>query len=378
MLEGQIAFTMESSHFQNNVTSGLNLISTDWEQEEMTSRYTFMEEVKTFTLFKIANFINTYWFPVLVPIGLIGNILSFIVMIKPNNRKMSTCIYMAAISINDNLLMVLCCYDYLVSALQMHKRNLLECQLISVVFLFTLQNCTYLILAMTMDKYIAIKWPHRAAAYSTPGRTKWIVVGLCLCVFIYNIPHLFLSRVIGGQCFAYSVDKLITKVYSWLSFVLNAVIPFTLLIHMNYVIVKTVRNSHKMHGSSGIVTRQAAMESAENQLTVMLLLVTTLFFILLCPTYIRFIYLLLTEQDTPRQYAVSMFLYQVTSKLYTTNSGINFLLYCISGQKFRNDLKEILSCSSATNHSSPANKHGIHSNCTELSFISTIKSGCRA
>ena len=163
---------MESTRFQNNFTSDLNLVSTDWKQEEMTSRDTFMEEARSFTLFKIANFINTYWFPVLIPIGLTGNSLSFIVMIKPNNRKMSTCIYMAAISINDNLLMLLCCYDYFVSALQVHERSLIECQWISVVFLFALQNCTYLILVMTIDKYIAIKWPHRAATYSTPGRTK--------------------------------------------------------------------------------------------------------------------------------------------------------------------------------------------------------------
>ena len=39
-----------------------------------------------------------------------------------------------------------------------------------------------------------------------------------------------------------------------------------------------------------------------------------------------------------------MLFYQVTSKLYFTNSGINFFLYCISGQKFRNDLKELLGC----------------------------------
>ena len=368
---------MESTCFQNNVTSGLSLVVTDWKQDEMTSRDAFMDEVRSFTLFKIASFINTYWFPVLIPIGLTGNSLSFIVMIKPNNRKMSTCIYMAAISINDNLLTILCCYDSLVSAFQVHERNLIECQLISVVFLFTLQNCTYLILAMTVDKYIAIKWPHRAATYSTPGRTKWIVVGLCVCVFIYNIPHFFLSRVIGGQCFAYSVDKLITKVYSWLSFVLNAIIPFTMLIHMNYVIVKTVRNSGKMYIANGIRKRSATMKSAESQLTIMLLLVTTLFFILLCPTYIRFIYLLLTEQDTPHQYATSMFLYQVTSKLYTTNSGINFLLYCISGQKFRNDLKEILCFSDTTSGSFPGSKNESQTNGTELSSIQTITSRCK-
>ena len=85
-----------------------------------------------------------------------------------------------------------------------------------------------------------------------------------------------------------------------------------------------------------------AMKSAENQLTIMLLLVTTLFLILLIPTYIRFIYLTFLERDTPSKYASAMLIYHVTHKLYHSNSGINFFLYCISGRKFRNDLKEIL------------------------------------
>ena len=65
----------------------------------------------------------------------------------------------------------------------------------------------------------------------------------------------------------------------------------------------------------------------------MLLLVTTLFFILLCPTYVRFIYLLFASRDTPLAYANSTFLVEVTYKLYASNSGINFFLYCISGKK---------------------------------------------
>ena len=53
-------------------------------------------------------------------------------------------------------------------------------------------------------------------------------------------------------------------------------------------------------------TRRKTMKTAENQLTIMLLLVTTLFFILLCPTYVRFIYLLFANRDTPLAYAISM------------------------------------------------------------------------
>ena len=320
---------MASTSLHKYGTSSIDNFTTGGEEAKMTTEDTFMAEVEAFTIYKIADFINIYWYPVLIPIGVVGNTLSFMVMIKPNNRKMSTCIYMAAISINDNLMMYVSLHDYLVSAIQIHKWNSIECLIIGLVFLFALQNCTYQVAAMTVDKYIAIKWPHRAATYSTPRRAKMIAVGVYVFALICNIPNFFLIREIGGQCVAYSIKSLIAKVYSWFSFVLNAIIPFTLLIHMNYVIVKSVRESrhmfrHNQTASQGTGRRQKTMKSAENQVTIMLLLVTTLFLILLWPTYFRFIYLSLAKRDTPLEYAKLMLLYQVTAKLYITNIGINF------------------------------------------------------
>ena len=145
---------------------------------------------------------------------------------------------------------------------------------------------------------------------------------------------------------------------------------------MNYVIVKTVRNSRKSfrdnEGIAGMEKRQNTMKSAENQLTIMLLLVTTLFLILLCPPYFRFIYLVFAKRDTPRDYAKSMIIYEITSKLYLSNSGINFFLYCLSGKKFRNDLKEILccfgfSCPSVTERKDGSRSNEISSVCTRTS-----------
>ena len=352
--------------------------ATEWDETEATTKDTFMEEVKTYLTFKIATYIADYWFPILVPIGWFGNTLSFIIMLKRNNRRISTCVHMAAISVNDNIMMYLCLHVFLVAAMEVHGWNPVECKFVAFGALFALQNCTFLILSMTIDKYIAIKWPHRAATYSTPKRARLISVTVYVCAFIYNIPHFFLSSTVGTQCLAYAISSTLTSVYSWFSFVLNAIIPFTLLIHMNYVIVKTVRNSRKMFGTNtgnntegsgrGMDTRQKTMKSAENQLTIMLLLVTTLFLILLCPTYFRFIYLVFAKRDTPFEYAKSMLLYQVTAKLYTSNSGINFFLYCISGQKFRNDLKEIL-CYCCKSRLSVSGRKDESSSATEMSSI---------
>ena len=89
-----------------------------------------MDEVETYMTFKIANYINMYWFPVLIPIGLVGNTLSFVVMMKPTKRKMSTCIYMAAISINDNLTMLFTLYFWLVYGIKTYEVHPRECETI--------------------------------------------------------------------------------------------------------------------------------------------------------------------------------------------------------------------------------------------------------
>ena len=173
---GKFYLIMESDRLDKNVTSVFNLMTKGQEEEDM-DEYLFMEEVKTLTTFKIATVLVNYWFPLLVPIGFVGNTLSFIVMIKPNNRNVSTCIYMAIISINDNLMMYLCIHVFLVFVPKTHKWHPIECSIIGFLVLYALQNSTFQIIAMTLDKYIAIKWPHRAASYSTPRRATLIAVG---------------------------------------------------------------------------------------------------------------------------------------------------------------------------------------------------------
>ena len=65
------------------------------------------------------------------------------------------------------------------------------------------------------------------------------------------------------------------------------------------------------------VGRQKAMKHNENQLTIMLLLVTTLFLILMIPTYIRFLYTTFVMRDTPAKDVSVVFFYHL-SQSFTT------------------------------------------------------------
>ena len=335
---------------------------------ETNTQDTFLLEAETFMTYKVAKLLDNYWFPVLIPLGLVGNSLSFLVMIRPSNRKVSTCIYMVAISINDNAMMMWAFRSWYLYTFKRYYPE--QCKLTVFTSLLILQNSTFQILAMTIDKYIAIKWPHKAATYSTSKRAKIMILSILTFVILYNLPHIFFTSVITGKCYAYSLKSILTKIHSWSSFVLNAVIPFTLLIHMNYVIVKTVRNSRKMfrtnNGTVGVERRDKTMKSAENQLTTMLLLVTTLFLILLLTTYIRFIYAAFVSSDTPSKFATSMLIFEISYNSYVTNSGINFFLYCVSGQKFRTDLKETV-CGISRSCYVPMNSSGHSNSCSTIS-----------
>ena len=224
---------------------GLNFSSTGSRSElnssasEEATRDAFMKEAETYLTFAIAEYLNKYWFPILVPIGLVGNTLSFLVMIKPNNRKVSTCIYMAAISVNDNVMMCLVIHQWLIGT-RIHRLKSLECHVTAYLVSVTLQNASFQVLAMTVDRYIAIKWPHKAAVYNTPKRALISITVIYICVIIFNLPNIFFSKLIGNECIGYVTGGIVAKVHAWFSLTLNALIPFSLLIYMNSVIVHQV------------------------------------------------------------------------------------------------------------------------------------------
>ena len=332
-----------------NVVSTLAVNNSNHNNESITHQMDFMEAAQRYTSYQIAMYINKFYFPILVPIGLVGNTLSFLVMIKPSNRRLSTCVYMAAISVNDNLMMCMAFHDWLVSVPKTHPWHLWECKMSAYLTMFCLQNSTYQVLTMTIDKYIVIKWPHKASVLSTPRRAKMVALGICTYSLVYNIKHLITFTTFNGECMAYNREGLVNAIFSWMGFIFTGVIPISLLAYMNSVILRTVRKSGNIFTNGGdslefSKVRKKTMKSAENQLTIMLLLVTMLFLVLLIPTYIRYLYLTFVDSSTPRGYANIVLFSQVTYKLYTTSNGINFFLYCISGKRFRNDIKELVSC----------------------------------
>ena len=78
--------------------------------------------------------IHTYWLPILVPVGFVGNILSILVMTSKQNIKISCCVYMSILAIVDNIMLCVATEFWFVIIGYPRNRYIWECKMIDFIF----------------------------------------------------------------------------------------------------------------------------------------------------------------------------------------------------------------------------------------------------
>ena len=187
------------------------------------------------------------------------------------------------------------------------------------------------------------------------------IMFLTIFSVLYNIPHAFITSNSGRNCNAYGKagDLIHGELYYWLSFILNFVLPFVLLLTMNSFIIHALRKRHlkfsvkkTSNEGQGLDEGQSSKNrTSEPQIYVTLLLVTFSFLILMAPPYMYVLVLHILSIDYNKStysYAAYYLSYQVVQKSYFTNYGINFFLYVMSGKKFRTELLKLFKCNKKT------------------------------
>ena len=279
-------------------------------------------------------------------------------MTMKHNRHLSTCVYMSIIAVNDNIVLSLNFHRWLVENTAFSIYTDTGCRaIIYLVHVFGGFGA-YEIVLMTLDKVIAIKLPHKSALLCTAKRAKIFSIINLLTMTIFYLPNLDFSKSVGkGDCARYVKEGWYVTAYSYMSIIVTPVVPVSLLFVMNIIIIKTVWKSQRMRYINR--TGQDKTKGTEVQLTIMLILVSSLFVILLLPFEIREIYYtIFSKAETPKQFAIFIFVFDVTYELYNINYGINFYLYFISGTKFRRDLLNIFGITLRHNRATANNSTG--------------------
>ena len=110
-----------------------------------------------------------------------------------------------------------------------------------------------------------------------------------------------------------------------------------------FLVSGVVGSENKGQGQNADHT--AKMKSSENQMFVLLLLVSFAFLICSISHYSLLLYInLVYYRKSPPLLAGFHLFHSIGQKAYYTNYGINFYLYIISGQKFRSDVVNLFKC----------------------------------
>ena len=320
---------------------------------------------------------------------------------RPKNRASSCYLYMAVLAVSDNCLMVLAAYYWLISEVLPKGFTEWECKILVWLFQTLTTLGTWLVVVMTIDRSIAIRMPLKASALLQPNRAYLIIAILVALILIYSSPHVLYTSVLATRqsCAGFTTGSgLFGLVYSWANLFINCLLPFSTIFVLNSMIISKIlerkyalgrysqegtdegqKHSREIVAATNPAfspeegctvwvddceaersfpykkakdptikgkTNGGKLNASERQLIVMLMLVTFSLLILTLPQYIRYtVYEFLNFRDRPESFALYVMMFHITQKMYYTNSAVNFFLYCISGSRFRADLRESLTCS---------------------------------
>ena len=199
----------------------------------------------------------------------------------------------------------------------------------------------WLLIVFTIFRVIAVYLPHKANVYCTRKRA-FIVVGVTLTVScivnLDSILHVQYSQNSNGKkC---SRDKYYKFYTQWVMLVIMSVIPFIVLVIGNILIIyKIVTYSIKRKRMSN------DMKSNDSQsMTAMLISISVLFLV----TQVPAILINILKQNLDLDSVTKEYLYgfAVTETVFRLlkwcNHGMNFVCYCISGERFRHELFAML------------------------------------
>ncbi|KAL8616319.1 hypothetical protein ACOMHN_056262 [Nucella lapillus] len=327
--------------------------------------------------------------PIFIIMGTVGNLLSFIVLRCRAMVKVSSYQYLASLAIADCLVLyigLLRLWLGEVTGTDFHDSTDWVCKLTISFGYMTSDLSVWLIIAVTVERYIVVCFPLRASTMINTARAKKVIGFLVLLMFTVNL-HFFwtveiVERPVDGQnvgnCEATpQYDTLVDTVWPWVDACIYSFVPFIFIIVLNILIIREVikaRNTrqrllntpehhyhqqvtprrfhsqavHSRNGGGGVVNCRRTSGAGEGtKLTIMLLTVSFTFLLTTLPMNIALIFTAFWNQRKShdlQQAARFNLTKTVTELMMYVNHTINFGLYCATGHKFRQQIMLLMRC----------------------------------
>lgn len=219
-------------------------------------------------------------------VSVIGNILVAVMFVRTQSLRTSTNYFVTSMAISDLLYGITLCTLFFSGRLSVFGLQVtsIGCKIGNCVIVFSYSVSIISLVFITIDKFIATVLPIKATMISGTTRTSLIIASWILPMG-FSFPFLYFTRVAKDDEKPYlcviGISKEFIDIYNAVGFVLLYLLPFLLVIFLNFRILKSLRRSNKVFPSHG--SRFIRIRNRQNQ-RLTKILVSIIVFIFFCWT----------------------------------------------------------------------------------------------
>ncbi|XP_076447137.1 G-protein coupled receptor daf-37-like [Babylonia areolata] len=334
-----------------------NTSSPVWEEQV---NFTHQSDV-WFPELQAALIIWDVWAPCLLLLGTFGNITTIIVMRRIKDRNSSQRVFLMALAVSDFCLLYTGVFQgwFLMSFhVDLRALHVVVCKTYSWLLYSTNTLCAWLVTSVTVQRTMAVLWPHRMRAVCTVRRTWMVIAALAISALTLQVHFLFGMRMTeDNRCDdeAGVYEYFLREIATWMDLAVSSFLPCVCLLVCDVILSLTLFKSTSdtsavAHAISNASTAQHSNDSRRktaSRTTVLVLTLSCAFLVLTMPVCLFLILIHVVSIETHKARARAELALTVTCLLWYTNSAINFLLYCLTGTKFRKEFLSLVHCSTA-------------------------------
>ena len=298
--------------------------------------------VRDTAAYKTSIAILIWTLPPIILFGTTGNIFSFILMLQREMRQTSTYFYLAILAVADTMVLFVSAFKTWIrtwSNFELLHISDGSCKTFMFLTYFSLHLSGWLIVAVTVERFIVVWFPLKATSICNTTRARFTTVIIVLVLFLLNVHLFWTAELVSNpgtgdkNCGMLQDNELLYKdVVPWLHLAVYSFVPScALLIFNTLIIVSLIR--HRQVVVSQMTKDDRRTRYNHRKLAITLLWVS---FVWICTTTPSALYTVLPLRPSSVEEMGMLLLVKVICYIILyINHSINFLLYCATGQNFR-------------------------------------------
>ena len=328
----------------------------------------------------IMSALNIYLTPLIIGVGVLGNLASFLVFVATLLRRQSSSIYLACLAIADIGFLLALLVGWL-SWLKLHLFHRYGwCQMVVYVTYVCSFLSVWSVVAFTIERYIVISYPFKRNTLCTARRAKMVVCSLTVFSLLGYSFALWSSGIVIFEetpyCVVLQKHQRFIFYVTYIDTFITLIIPSLIIIVLNTKIAVTIykfsnrrermRNPndrlndvellHNRNSFNSRCTNQSTTSADTNSITKhnrsfsqmrttrLLLTVSTIFIVLNLPSHafrLQALFLSLMRSATKSSETATR-CQELFQFLYYLSFAVNFFLYSLCGAHFRRGLRQLL------------------------------------